>query len=184
MYSYGRRKSGLNEASRTMFGSTGWLFADLMLAIAMAFLVANTVGAHTPQHKHRVIRTKQVCSPPALNRDHAVQVNLTVDDVGLLSHSRSAQASIGQQVRSHQALTGKSAGFVIIYAGNADTGTYAIMIDRHIKGVLIALGKKHYVFQNAVYLNEQLINGPPTQAQLEIYLFEPHTCRRIPRGTS
>lgn len=31
-----------------IFGSAGWLFADLMLALVAAFLIANTVGQSTP----------------------------------------------------------------------------------------------------------------------------------------
>jgi hypothetical protein len=176
---YGRRRrNGLNDASRSVFGTTGWLFADLMLAIAMAFLVANTVGAHTPQHKSHRVHTKVVCNPPALDRYHPVLVKLTVNPIELASKSPSAQASVRQQVRRSAGLAGHLAGFVIIYTGNAETSTYALTVDGYIKRVLMRLGDQHFVFANAAYLDQQLIGGPPTEAQLYIYLFEPKQCRR------
>jgi hypothetical protein len=171
-----RRRNDLNEASRSVFGTTGWLFADLMLAIAMAFLVANTVGAHAPQHKHHQVHTKEVCSPPALDRYHSVLVKLTINPIGLASNSASAQASVRQQVSKTPGLASRIAGFVIIYTGNAETSSYALTVDRYLKKVLTGPGQQHSVFDSSAYLDEQIIGGPPTQAQLDIYLFEPQQC--------
>lgn len=180
MLTYRRQRSGLNEASRSVFGTTGWLFADLMLAIAMAFLVANTVGAHMPQHKPKPPPVKKViCNAPALDRYHPVQVNLDLNPIGLASDSPSAQASVRQQVKGTSGLAGRRAGFVIIYTGNAETSSYALSIDEYVKKVLDGLGRQNFVFQDTAYVDEQLIGAAPTSAELKVYLFEPQKCTTI-----
>jgi hypothetical protein len=164
-----------------VFGSTGWLFADLMVAIAMAFLVANTVGARSPHHKPHPPRPKKtVCSKPALNSKKPVRVQLTINPGGLISNLPSAQATVRQQVRQKPGLATKRAGFVIIYTGNAETSEYALTVDTAIARVLSGLGHQNFVFQKAVYLDEQLIGSAPTSSQLAVYLFEPQTCTTVP----
>jgi hypothetical protein len=151
-----------------------------MLAIAMAFLVANTVGGHTPHHKRHHVHMKEVCSPPALNRYHPVKVSLSIDPIGLADDSPSALASVRQQVKATSGLANKLAGFVIVYTGNGETGNYALAVDRYIKRVLNGPGDLHFLFHNAAYLKEQLLGAPPTQAQLDIYLFEKQKCNAVP----
>jgi len=171
---YGR--SGLSETSRSVFGSTGWLFADLMLAIAMAFLVANTVGVHTP---HRPVTKKLVCSQPALDRFHPVKVPLVINPTGLTSRSRTADASVRQQVERVHGLKKRRAGFVIIYTGNAETSSYALVVDGFVKKVLMTLPNQKLGFRSAAYLDEQIIGAEPNSSQLEVYLFEPQQCTTI-----
>lgn len=149
-----------------------------MLAIAMAFLVANTVGGHASHHPPG--RPKEVCSPPALDRYHPVRVNLAVDPIDLASNSPLARASVRQQVRKTPRLAGQLGGFVIIYTGNAESPSYALTVDGYIKRILIGLGNQDFVFHNAAYLDEQIIGEPPTEAQLEVYLFEPQQCTAVP----
>lgn len=176
-----QHRIGLNHKSHSVFGSTGWLFADLMVAIAMAFLVANTVGARSPHHKPHPPRPKPpVCSQPALNRNKPVKVTLSINPAGLISNVQSAQAAVRQQVRHTAGLATKRAGFVIIYTGNAETSDYALTVDTAIKRVLSGLGHQNFVFQKAVYLDEQLIGSAPASSQLEVYLFEPETCTTGP----
>ena len=102
-----RRRIGPRiDSGHVLFGGTGWLFADLMLAIAMAFLVATTIGfplsphrppPSTPHHKlpakHAVIKPPQ----PALDFKY-VTINLRIDPAGLLANDPTATASIRNQV--------------------------------------------------------------------------------------
>ena len=43
-----RRRLSDRDPGNMVFGTIGWLFADLMFALAIAFLVATTVGQPTP----------------------------------------------------------------------------------------------------------------------------------------
>jgi hypothetical protein len=179
MPAYRRRRA--NQASQlgnSLFGGTGWLFADLMLAIAMAFLVANTVGVHTPQHKHHKIRHHKVlpCHQPPIDRGHPVKVTMTIDPAGIIAGAGRAQAHVRQKVESNSKLAGQRADIVLMYTGNAQGSTNAVDLDKKIKSILTGKGSQKSIFRDALFLPEQELDAEDTYSQLKIYLFEPQKC--------
>ncbi len=109
-----RHKNAFGSSS---FPSVGWLFADLLLALAMLFLIANTVGNPSQSKpKTTLVPTKVVLgitpTPTPLPRlelqFHEFTIN--VDPNGLLSGSQSAIDNVKNQVRGQSVLRGRSVG--------------------------------------------------------------------------
>jgi hypothetical protein len=162
---------------QALFGSAGWLFADLMLAIAMAFLVANTFGlpASPPVHKHRTaVRPKPThTAQPALELQPFV-VKLTVNVGGLEGNAPSAFAAVRNVIRSETQLSGRHAGLVLSFGGDNDFDTSrAIEMANKVDEVLQGLGNQGFVFTGTVYRPFIALNEPPDYVELDIYLFKP-----------
>jgi len=59
-----------STSGHSLFGGTGWLFADLLLALALAFLLATTVGSAPPKtppktSRRRSQRTSRAAARPS-----------------------------------------------------------------------------------------------------------------------
>ncbi|MEV4892690.1 hypothetical protein AB0K48_25250 [Nonomuraea sp. NPDC055795] len=139
-----------------MFGTIGWLFADLMVALAMAFLVATTVGMPAPPKPSPTPTPLDVPTPsrtpePGLEQ-RPVEVTMKVDWAGLLAGDGKAEAGIRQKVRAVEKLHGRRAGLVLAFGGAGDTDPgRALTIARKANAVLKDLGDSGYVFQGAVF---------------------------------
>jgi hypothetical protein len=168
-----------------MFGSVGWLFADLMAAIAMAFLVANTVGSIAsprPPKPHVKLTPRPTPSPtptptqgPALDLNY-VCVPLTVDNPqALISGDPSEADSVRSQITSVAALKSQQAGLVLLFGGDPDSpqgDSQAISLDNAVIQILQGLGQQNYVFEVAVYRKFLGLNQPQTSVELNVYLFK------------
>lgn len=174
-----RRKSksgtGIN-----LFNATGWLFADLFVALAMAFLVANTVGtipppvvhaAPTPTHAPMITPTP---IPPHALDLKPITVTLQIDPSALLADSPQEISSIEQQVRAVPQLTGRSAGLVLAFGGASGvTPSYGLQVAQKVDAdVLTALGAQGFVFQNTVYREFFNLDNPPSTVSIDIYVFK------------
>src|SRR5438128_594045 len=105
--------NGRRSNRRGIFPTAGWLFADLLLALAVIFLSANTIGP-----KPKVIVTPTITPSPILitptptplprlelNKQRFV---LPIDPNGLLNNSPDAINSLKHEVRSQTILHGRT----------------------------------------------------------------------------
>ena len=175
-----RRADQPGHSGHSLFGSTGWLFADLMLAIAMAFLVATTVGTTSPPKppapSPSASKSPTVKKPqPALDLKY-VTINLKINPAGLLSGSSSAISAIRQQVRGSPGLSSRRAGLVLLFGGdpqdNPASYKQAQDLDMAVWKILQGLGQENFVFQVAVSRDFVNIGAPTTAFQMNIYLFK------------
>jgi hypothetical protein len=178
-----------NELKGSLIIPVGWLFADLLLALAMLFLIANTVAppvkANRTPTPTPTIRPKPTPSPTptlaALNT-YYYDICLQVDPTKLIPGppDLGAMQAIKNQLRSDPFLRkpGRQAGLVIPYGGTPDdlpdheaTGR---MVADQVVVVLKSLGKDGFVFTRAAYhesLNDIGGNYSYNIVELQIYLF-------------
>lgn len=161
----------------------GWLFADLLLALAVIFLSANTVGVKpkviptpVPTSTARPSQTHAVATPTPLPRLELskYRINLTIDSNGLLNDSPSAVNDLKQKIRGQAVLQGRTAGLVIVYGGAPDVTqvSRAETIATKVMGVLVSLGKEGFVFTQTSYYDPlYLLYGDANTTVLDIYLF-------------
>jgi hypothetical protein len=192
MRTISRRRVGFRANSgHLLFGGTGWLFADLMVAIAMAFLVASTVGFPPVPHKavkhqphppsHHVVKPPQ----PALDFGY-VTIMLTIDPAALVNHDPSIAASVRSQIRENPKLKAKCAeepgpgcvGLVLLFGGDpqitlASAYSYAETLDTAMGNVLQGLGQHNFYFRRAIYRNFVNYGAETTTFELQVYVFKP-----------
>jgi hypothetical protein len=179
-----RRRPAAGTSGHTMFGSTGWLFADLLLALALAFLLATTFGVipppvtnggkptHPPTSaattaKPTTSPTPTPTEPDALDLNY-VKVPLDIDP-GNISAS-----SIQHTIETDPALKGRQAGLVLLFAGGPDpNGGQWEAIDSQVWSILQGMDKDISLFRVAV--PRPFWNGtyPLTEVMLNVYLFKP-----------
>src|SRR5215469_15675004 len=139
------------DSGSSLFGGTGWLFADLMLAIAMAFLLATTVGTSPPPaHPHPGVTPTPTPTPtpsptptghpePALDLNY-VTVTLTINP-GAVS-----AGAIKQAILTNRRLTGRQAGLVILFAGGDPGSSEWEQLDNQVWGILKSMGDSTSLF--------------------------------------
>lgn len=155
----------------------GWLFADLLLALFVVFLAANTVGSKTLQMLTPVpSSTVAVVTPSPLPRLelHKNRLTLPIDPNGLLNNSPTAINALKQEVRSQSVLQGRTAGLVIAYGEAPDTSQIPTAQEISIKvmGVLQSLGQQGFVFTRTSYYDPlYVLYGDPNFTVIDVYLF-------------
>lgn len=166
---------------RTTAVSVGWLFADLLLVLAMLFLVANTITTVKPKPTPTPIAgitptpTPSPTPTPVLRLETTYQqFAITIDYNGLLANSQSAINNAKQQIQAQQLLNGRNVGLAIVYGGaptQGDIGT-AQNIARKIYDVLRTLGKEGFAFTKASYYDPLYVLGSNLQSVvIDVYLF-------------
>lgn len=157
---------------------SGWLFADLLLALFVIFLSANTVGVKVQPIATPVPAITPTPTPtpqplPRLELDkHHLQ--LAIDPNGLLSDSRGAQQALAQQVRAQAFLQGRAVGLVIAYGNAADPSQIrtAQTIARKVMNVLQMLGHQNFAFTRASYYDPLYsLYSDPKFTEIDLYLF-------------
>src|SRR5947209_7808383 len=142
------------DGKASLIVPVGWLFADLLLALAMIFLIANTIEpARPPKPTPTPKPTKVVVKPtptvaPRIVESTYCEIILNVDANGLINDSPSAITDAEKQIRSNSFLKGRRAGLAIVYGGTPnenDTDTPQ-NVARHIYKVLDMLGRQNFVF--------------------------------------
>ncbi|HEX5548060.1 MAG TPA: hypothetical protein VFX24_11665 [Ktedonobacterales bacterium] len=156
-----------------IFGLTGWLFADLFIALTMGF-VANIVGYQSTPTPIPPTITPTIPPAPALDLT-PVSLTLTINAQGILDGDKTAIASVEQQIKSNPALTCKRAGLVLTFGGapsSNDTGT-ALRIARNIDSrVFMDLGNQGFVFDIAVYRPFFNLGTSPNTINADVYVFK------------
>lgn len=157
-----------------IFGLTGWLFADLFVALTMTF-VANTVGyvpTPTPTSTLPPTVVPTATPLPALSLQPTT-ITLNVDYAGLLNNDPNAIADAQRQVRANGQLKCKLAGLVLTFGGGSQGTAQALQIASVIDSkVLPGLGQQHYVFIDTRYREFFNLDNGPGLASLDIYVFD------------
>ena len=162
-----RRHGPRRDSGPSLFGSIGWLFADLMLALALAFLLATMVStippAVAPKPHVTATPTKTNQPGPALDL-HYVPVTLSIDPSAVSANA------VERLLLSNPALKGRRAGLVILFGGGSLDGPWQ-QLDKKIWGILQSMNDVTPLFSGAVPL--QYWNGsyPSNLFLLHIYLF-------------
>src|SRR5579859_1550016 len=100
-----QKKTFKNNIKLSFTLSAGWLFADLLLALAMLFLAANTIGikppppSPTPNPVTPTATTAPTPTPLPRLELNFHEFHIVVDPVGLLNNSEGALNAVKQQVR-------------------------------------------------------------------------------------
>jgi hypothetical protein len=156
--------------TRDIMSLSGWLFADLLLALAMLFFTTSInvkTVAVTPTPKPK---------PMPLPRLELKQkrIHLSIDAGGVLQDIPAAINDVKHQMRRQVFLRGRSVGFVIVYGGAADVNTIntALTLAQKIYAILKSLGREWSVFSRASFYDPlYLYGGDLNTVTLDIYLF-------------
>lgn len=171
------KRRAREDLKKTFMGSAGWLFADLLLALAMLFLVANTISLPKPPrvttHTTKAKATSTPLVPLRLEQGYH-RFSITIDPNRILNNDTGEINSVIQQVKAQTFLHNRSAGLIIVYGGaptTNDIGT-AMDIANTIYSILINLGKHNATFARvSKYDPLYLLGGDPTIVKLDIFLF-------------
>lgn len=154
------------RAKRSTFGLVGWLFADLLLALTMIFVIVSAVqGAYTPPKKSGATPIISALSSTP------VDVTVQVDTTALLNSDPAAMASVQNQVKSQlQRYQQLKAGMVLTFGGgpNADQDT---SVAQQINSALGSLGAKHFVFDKAVFRSFIDLSQVSGTNLIQVYFF-------------
>ncbi len=166
-----KKRSFREDLKRSFNLSAGWLFADLLLALAMLFLAANTI-AIKPTLK--ATPTAAPTTLPRLELNYHTLV-LNVDSNGLLNNSQSAIDNVKQQVRHLLSpYKNRRAGLVLAYGGaptDNDIRT-ALKVAGKVEDILKTFEQENFVFVKTVYHEPYHNLGVSLDnVTLEVYLF-------------
>jgi hypothetical protein len=159
----------LHSQSRTrdIMALGGWLFADLLLALAMLFFT-------TSMNVKPVISLTPTPIPLPRLELKQTRIQLSIDASGVLQNTSGAINNVKQQMRRQAFLRRRSVGFVIVYGGAPDVnliGT-ALTLSQKIYNILKTLGREWSVFSRASYYSPlYLLGGDINTVTLDIYLF-------------
>ena len=171
-----RQKRTLREDIRGSISmSAGWLFADLLLVLAMLFLAANTMGTHPPPPTPTATPTPNA-APELEQAYHSFTVN--VDTQKLLASDGGATNSLIQQITSQPFLKGRSAGLIIAYGGAPTVDDIETALHVSQKVYDIVLGKlkspRNSTFSNIVqYKPLYTLGAGANTIGIDIFLFAP-----------
>lgn len=160
---------------------TGWLFADLLLALFVIFLAASTLGVklYKPSPTPTVRVTPTVVSPTPTSIPH-LELHAHrfkypgIDYQGLLNDSPSAINDLKQRLRHESVLHGRRAGLAIAYDGapNPNDVTIAQNVDAKVYNVLASLGNESFVFIKTSYYDPLvLLYAPYDTITIDVFLF-------------
>jgi len=154
---------------RDLVSLSGWLFADLMLALAMLFFSTSIIAKPTPPPPPSPTPTPKPALELSQNR-----ITISIDPYGILNDSPDAISNVETQIQGQQVLQNRSAGLVIVYGGAPGTAEIRTAQDiaRKIYGILGQLGQQGFVFSHAVYYDPlYTLGGNMYEVTLDIYLF-------------
>jgi len=157
---------------------SGWLFADMLLALFVIFLSANTVGVSPQLILTPVPTVIPTLTPtpqplPRLELDKH-RLHLAIDPKGLLSDSPGAQLTLEQEVRAQTFLQGRTVGLVIAYGNAADPSqiSTAQAVSQKVLHVLQILGSQNFAFTRASYYDPLYsLYSDPNFTEIDLYLF-------------
>ncbi|GAB2839901.1 hypothetical protein GCM10022221_44110 [Actinocorallia aurea] len=173
-----RRSPARKDPGNVVFGTIGWLFADLMVALAMAFLVATTVGMPAPDPEPTAEPTPTETPSRVLGLENQpVEIHVTVNYQGLLNGGGPARHALFRQVRDDKRLQGREAGLVLAFggAGGSEAGIpRAMRIAASANDALKDLGvEQSFVFSTTTAFTPYIGYGSdPSVLELDIYLFK------------
>lgn len=169
------RKKTLGGDIRGSFSmSAGWLFADLLLVLAMLFLAANTMGIHPPPPP---VHPTPTPTPPKVLAQleqtyHEFIVHVSRAD--FLANRPAAINSVKQQISDQAFLKGRSAGLIIAY-GTASfdcRSENAYEVAQEVYSLVHQLGQNNPTFSKIVdYAPLCNLRDDINQITVDIFLF-------------
>lgn len=154
--------------------SAGWLFADLLLVLAMLFLAANTMGIHPPSPPVPVTPTPTPQKVLAQLEQKHHPFTISVDTAALLRGDQKAANSVKQQIAGQTFLKGRSAGLIIVYGrAHADCkAERAYDIAQMVYQLVHQLGQSDPTFSKTVdYDTLCNIRSDVNKIDIDIFLF-------------
>ena len=143
------KKRTLKDDARGSFSmSAGWLFADLLLVLAMLFLAANTMGIHPPPPIVHVTPTPTPSPTPkilAQLEQTYQEYPVTVNTAALLEGDQNAANSVMQQI-SNDVPQGRSVGLVMVYGTDPSCGLRAKEISAKVYALVKQLSQTNTAF--------------------------------------
>ncbi len=172
-------KRRLAEDIRGSFSmSAGWLFADLLLVLAMLFLAANTMGIHPPV-VHVTPTPTMTPTPKVLAQleQKYHEFIVSVDRTAFLRDDPAAMNSVKQQITSQPFLQGRSAGLIVAYGTGSSNckneGAYTV--SQKIYDLVQQLGQSNPTFSKIVDYSQLCnIRDNVNQITIDIFLFAQH----------
>lgn len=175
-----KRRRPNRAVGDALFLTTGWLFADLFVALAMGFLVANTFvqvvpPAATPTARPTSLPTATATPAvlPGLEQQPIV-LTLSIDYQGILDGKQAAINDAENLVQANAQLQGRRAGLILTFGGSAghneDFGANLASVFNN--EVLVDLGNKGFVFYGSpVYRNFHDLGTDPGTIEVDVYVF-------------
>ena len=174
----------------SFFPFAGWLFADLMLALVMLFLVANSVGVIPPAPipptptpttvptATLVVPTPTVVRTPCLERSpESITFDISSDPNAFQVAKSDTISTIIKTINADNKLVGdRRAGLVFIYSGYPTDGSQALAVNI-AKSLVSFLKNFGSTSSNAFTGNPAYhdplfnFNSPYGHITIEIYLF-------------
>jgi hypothetical protein len=176
------RKRTLKTDLRGSFSmSAGWLFADLLLVLAMLFLAANTMGIHPPLPTVKLTPTPTLTPTPrtlAQLEQKFTEFHIEIDTTKLLAGDQQAAKAVQQKIAGQPFLQGRSAGLIIVYGTTQSDCGRAYAIASKVYTLVLQLGQTNDTFAKiAAYT--PLCNNPPhanvNDITIDIFLFAQHS---------
>lgn len=156
--------------------SAGWLFADLLLVLAMLFLAANTMGIHPPPPTPTPTPIVHVTPPPQQRVLEHTYCEIFIDDNDATRFS--TDINFAEQIFEPQILAkapylnGRQVGLAIASGGtDADNTGLGISLAAMTYRVLQDMGNKGSIFKVTSYYGALFSLGTPSRKiTLDIYL--------------
>ncbi|HEU5376620.1 MAG TPA: hypothetical protein VFV38_14375 [Ktedonobacteraceae bacterium] len=159
---------------------SGWLFADLLLALFVIFLSANTVGVKpqpipTPTPTALVTLSPTPTPLPRLELTYH-SLRLPIDAAGLLNNSPGAQQALAREIRAQAFLQGRTVGLVVAYGNAPDASQIptAQTIAQKVMNVMktIGQGPQGFAFtRTSYYVPLFNLGGDLNFTEIDLYLF-------------
>ncbi len=168
------KKNILSDDIRGPFSmAAGWLFADLLLVLAMLFLAANTMGVHPPPPPATATPVPPKVQAQLEQRFHRFVVPVNRD--AFLRGDNGAVHSVKQRISGQSFLKGRSAGLVVAYgtiSPNEDCQT-AYTVASEVYSLVRQLGKSDPATFGRVVTYDPLCNirDNVNQITIDIFLF-------------
>ena len=174
MGQYNRR----NARDMSILG--GWLFADLVVALMIIFLAAQSAFPKPVPEKPTPTLTPTLApTPTPVPRLDFNPLRFELDDVdyqGVLNNTPAAVQHIEQFIDSRSTLQNRVSGLVIIYDGalnDSDIPTAQSVVNAIINNVLKSMGRRELLFKYASYYSPLFRLGDDHNIVIfDIYLFQ------------
>lgn len=166
-----------NDLKDSLIIPVGWLFADLLLALAMLFLVANTMSPHKvvlkPTPTIRLDPTPLVTPSPSptsnvlILEPSKVSIRISgLNTTGLLASDPGAINDLERKITgwmNQHGYQNRRAGIVIVYGGSSSLRSNdvdrATSIAGEVYKVLNMLGQRGFVFCHTVHFDALFTTG-------------------------
>lgn len=155
--------------------SAGWLFADLLLVLAMLFLAANTMGTHPPPPPPKPTPIVHVTPPQQRVLEHTY-CEIFIDDGNPTRFSNDlnfAEQTFEPQILAKAPyLNGRQVGLAIASGGtDANNTGLGVNLAAMTYRVLQDMGNKGSIFKVTSYYGALFSLGTPSRRiTLDIYL--------------